>query len=128
MSHVLNKHKDLPNRIFNACAHGTITNPRVWMTKGTTVIVNICLHCKINVPAYLMSDHNTIKHDALLCDGNTTSFLLQWSAFLCECFIKEMFWLDGYERYTCTLTPSWWSSFSGANRFWFLKATKLIEL
>lgn len=73
MCHVVNKHKDLPNRIFNACAHGTITNPRVWMTKGTTVIVNICLHCKINVPAYLMSDHNTIKHDALLCcDGTQT--------------------------------------------------------
>ena len=36
LSHVLNKHKDLPNRLFNACAHGNITTPRVWITKGMT--------------------------------------------------------------------------------------------
>lgn len=33
--HVINKHKDLPSTIFNACAHGDIVNPRVWMHKGT---------------------------------------------------------------------------------------------
>ncbi|RMX48141.1 hypothetical protein pdam_00014677, partial [Pocillopora damicornis] len=32
LSHVLNKHKDLPNRLFNACAHGNITTPHVWVT------------------------------------------------------------------------------------------------
>jgi len=29
LSHVINKHRDLPNRMFNACAHGHITTPRV---------------------------------------------------------------------------------------------------
>ena len=33
--HVINKHKDLQSTIFNACAHGDIVNPRVWMHKGT---------------------------------------------------------------------------------------------
>lgn len=32
--HVINKHKDLPNRLFNACAHGDNVTPRVWMHKG----------------------------------------------------------------------------------------------
>ena len=34
LSHVINKHKDLPNRIFNACVHGDIVTPRVWINKG----------------------------------------------------------------------------------------------
>ena len=34
LSHVINKHNDLPNKLFNKCAHGDITNPRVWLTKG----------------------------------------------------------------------------------------------
>ena len=38
LSHVINKHKELPNRLFNACAHGNITTPRVWMHKGTTTL------------------------------------------------------------------------------------------
>lgn len=33
LSHVLNNHAGLPNPAFNACAHGVITTPRVWMTK-----------------------------------------------------------------------------------------------
>jgi len=32
--HILNKHQDLPNRLFNACRHGEITVPKVWMTKS----------------------------------------------------------------------------------------------
>lgn len=35
LSHIINKHKELPNRLFNKCAHGPITSPRVWLTKGT---------------------------------------------------------------------------------------------
>ena len=36
LSHVINKHRNLPNRLFNAiCAHGEIAAPHVWMTKGT---------------------------------------------------------------------------------------------
>jgi len=34
LSHVINKHKDLPNRLFNACSHGEITKEKVWMTKS----------------------------------------------------------------------------------------------
>ena len=34
LQHDINKHKDLSNRLFNACAHGNITTPLVWMNKG----------------------------------------------------------------------------------------------
>lgn len=33
LSHVTNKHKDLPNRLFSACAHGNIITPKLWMSK-----------------------------------------------------------------------------------------------
>ncbi|CAB4006731.1 uncharacterized protein LOC111334905 [Paramuricea clavata] len=33
--HVLNIHHDLPNKIFNKCAHGPSTTQRVWLTKGS---------------------------------------------------------------------------------------------
>jgi hypothetical protein len=32
--HVIDKHKELPNKLFNACHHGIITVPKVWLTKG----------------------------------------------------------------------------------------------
>ena len=32
LSHVINVHRNLPSRLFDKCAHGTITTPRVWMT------------------------------------------------------------------------------------------------
>lgn len=32
--HIINQHKDLPNQLFNKCAHGLIITPRVWLTKG----------------------------------------------------------------------------------------------
>lgn len=35
LSHVTNKHKDLPNRLFNACVHGDVIRPKVWMSKGS---------------------------------------------------------------------------------------------
>lgn len=34
LSHVINQHRDLPNRLFNACAHGDNIKPKVWMLKG----------------------------------------------------------------------------------------------
>ena len=33
-SHITNVHKDLPNKIFNRCAHSDVIKPRVWLTKG----------------------------------------------------------------------------------------------
>ncbi|XP_078384068.1 uncharacterized protein LOC144666520 [Oculina patagonica] len=42
LSHIINKHKDLPNQIFNKCAHGPITNPRVWLTKGSLAYEKLC--------------------------------------------------------------------------------------
>ncbi|KAK2551627.1 hypothetical protein P5673_027390, partial [Acropora cervicornis] len=33
LSHVINQHRDLPNRLFNACAHGDNIKPKVWMLK-----------------------------------------------------------------------------------------------
>lgn len=40
-SHVLNKHNNLPNRLFNACAHANITTPRLWMAKG---MINVLMY------------------------------------------------------------------------------------
>lgn len=34
LSHVINQHRDLPNTLFNACAHGDNIKPKVWMAKG----------------------------------------------------------------------------------------------
>ena len=39
LSHVLNKHINLPNRFFNACAHDAVVTPRVWMHKGMTCLL-----------------------------------------------------------------------------------------
>ena len=35
LHHVINQNTDPPNRLFNACAHGDILTPRVWMYRGT---------------------------------------------------------------------------------------------
>jgi hypothetical protein len=32
--HIVNKHKDFPNKIYNKCHHSDIMKPRVWLTKG----------------------------------------------------------------------------------------------
>ena len=48
LSHVINKHKYLPNRIFNACVHGDIVTPRVWMTKGMKIHFNTINYLKFN--------------------------------------------------------------------------------
>jgi hypothetical protein len=37
--HIINKHKDLPNKIFNKCKHGAITLRKVWMLKGTVLYI-----------------------------------------------------------------------------------------
>lgn len=34
LHHIINKHKDLPNKLFNKCKHGVITVPKAWMLKG----------------------------------------------------------------------------------------------
>ena len=51
-SHITNVHKDLPNKIFNRCAHSDIIKPRVWLTKGKGIkLVNhILIHQKFNKP------------------------------------------------------------------------------
>lgn len=33
--HIINHHKDLPNQLFNKCAHGVINTQKVWLTKGS---------------------------------------------------------------------------------------------
>ncbi|KAK3744265.1 hypothetical protein QZH41_019935 [Actinostola sp. cb2023] len=33
--HIINVHNDIPNRLFNKCAHATLTVPRLWLTKGS---------------------------------------------------------------------------------------------
>ena len=37
LSHIINKHKDLPNPLFHKCAHVPIASPRVWLTKGNAM-------------------------------------------------------------------------------------------
>lgn len=32
--HILNQHTNIPERLFKKCAHGVITTPRLWLTKG----------------------------------------------------------------------------------------------
>ena len=34
--HIINKHKNFANTIYNKCTHGEILKPRVWLTKGIT--------------------------------------------------------------------------------------------
>ncbi|XP_046864077.1 uncharacterized protein LOC124457998 [Xenia sp. Carnegie-2017] len=33
--HILNKHKDFPNKIYSRCSHSDVLKPRVWLTKGS---------------------------------------------------------------------------------------------
>lgn len=35
LSHVTNQHRNLPNRLFNACAHDDNIKPKVWMAKAS---------------------------------------------------------------------------------------------
>lgn len=44
LSHVINKHKNLPNRLFNACAHGEVITQKVWMSKGTKASLAAALY------------------------------------------------------------------------------------
>lgn len=34
LSHILNKHTNLPNKLFNRCVHGVLSQPRLWLTKS----------------------------------------------------------------------------------------------
>lgn len=53
--HVINKHKNLPSTMFKACAHGNITKPKVWMSKGTKIheFLNPCIPLQI----FLLDSH-----------------------------------------------------------------------
>lgn len=37
LSHVTNKHTEVPHKLYNACKHGVITKPKVWMTQGSNL-------------------------------------------------------------------------------------------
>ena len=43
LSHIVNKHSNLPNGIFNKCAHADVISDRPWLDEGIilTVISNI---------------------------------------------------------------------------------------
>ena len=32
--HILNQHTDIPERLFDKCAHGVVTTQRLWLIKG----------------------------------------------------------------------------------------------
>ena len=34
LSHIINKHRDLPSRLFSKCAHSPVITPKVWLKKG----------------------------------------------------------------------------------------------
>ena len=69
---MINKHKNLPSTMFKACAHGNITKPKVWMSKGTnkdtgepsrdtintcaTEFLNACIPVKIFPFVFLLVD------------------------------------------------------------------------
>lgn len=43
LSHVINKHRNLPSRLFSAiCARGEIAAPHVWMTKASQAYEKLC--------------------------------------------------------------------------------------
>ncbi|XP_044178092.1 uncharacterized protein LOC122960162 [Acropora millepora] len=40
--HILNQHTNIPERLFNKCAHGAVTTQRLWLTKGSDVYIKLC--------------------------------------------------------------------------------------
>lgn len=42
LSHIINKHSDLPNGIFNKCVHEEVISDRRWLEEGTLYIYNVC--------------------------------------------------------------------------------------
>jgi len=75
LSLIINKHRDLPSNIFNACAHGEITTPCVWMTKGTFT-------CKIQKYAGILTTV-ACKLDKQIC---------------CQCFQIETWTVTSYAQ------------------------------
>lgn len=70
LSHVINQHKDLHNRLFNACAHGDNIKPKVWMLKVNLHLQHI--HSKLYTMA--TCGHYYIQSAATLCFGKPTKF------------------------------------------------------
>ncbi|XP_068754519.1 uncharacterized protein [Montipora capricornis] len=40
--HILNQHTNIPERLFNKCAHGAVTTQRLWLTKSSEVYNRLC--------------------------------------------------------------------------------------
>ena len=38
--HIINKHNNLPDKLFNKCAHGELSGEKLWTTKGTLCLIN----------------------------------------------------------------------------------------
>ena len=47
LSHIVNKHADLPNGIFNKCAHRETISDRRWLEEGMHVLYIIIIKCKL---------------------------------------------------------------------------------
>ena len=60
-SHILNKHINLSDKIFNKCAHGIITQSRVWLTKiKCTITLNSLENIVGFIDKYLIKYNNKL--------------------------------------------------------------------
>ena len=66
--HIINQHKDLPNQLFNKCAHGLVTTQRVWLTKGI---------CQFNIWSTHILNWMLFWHDIWICHKQLTKM---WSS------------------------------------------------
>ena len=44
LSHIINKHTDLPNENFNKCAHGEAISDRRWLEEGICIYACVYIH------------------------------------------------------------------------------------
>ncbi|CAH3183617.1 unnamed protein product [Porites lobata] len=60
------RHKELPNRLFNASAHGDITSPRVWMTKASEAYEKLSAALSKNSLTKAIKKASSVEHTSAL--------------------------------------------------------------
>ena len=55
--HILNQHTNIPERLFNKCAHGGVTTQRLWLTKGNSTAIQELLTTFKPALTYLPPSH-----------------------------------------------------------------------
>ena len=116
LSHVINKHRNLPNRLFNAiCAHGEIAAPHVWMTKGTKNMLQctcvmlflkqtnqelfLLLALQVTTSIFVLSSE---AYEKLCTELGKTSLI---KAIKQACSVEQTSALEGYHSVVNQLAP-----------------------